>query len=191
MVYSELIDLIQKKDTSARKHWFDTFYGALSAIALRYSKNAEQAESLLIPAMHDCFEKLESGHAASQLNSEAAVVRQFIRECVTFIRNIRSEYYVSSTVYASVQEPVRSYNLFEDPERPDFSAVSADVLVPAMQQLVPAQRLIFNLHVIDGFSLAEAAELLEASEPTVKSNLEKARFNLQKNIEKTFKKEKS
>lgn len=53
--------------------------------------------------------------------------------------------------------------------------------------MVPSQRLIFNLHVIDGFGLSEASALLESSEETVKSNLEKARFNFQKNIEKSFK----
>jgi RNA polymerase sigma-70 factor (ECF subfamily) len=52
---------------------------------------------------------------------------------------------------------------------------------------VPSQRLIFNLHVIDGFSIQESAFILETSEETIKSNLEKARFNLQKNIERKLK----
>jgi DNA-directed RNA polymerase specialized sigma24 family protein len=52
---------------------------------------------------------------------------------------------------------------------------------------VPSQRLVFNLHVIDNYSLSEASELLDTSEQSVKSNLEKARFNLQKTIEKNLK----
>jgi RNA polymerase sigma-70 factor (ECF subfamily) len=53
--------------------------------------------------------------------------------------------------------------------------------------MVPSQRLIFNLHVIDGYSLTDAAALIESSEATVKSNLEKARYNFQKNLEKSIK----
>ena len=45
----------------------------------------------------------------------------------------------------------------------------------------------FNLNVIDNYSLSEASELLDTSEQSVKSNLEKARFNLQKTIEKNLK----
>ena len=52
---------------------------------------------------------------------------------------------------------------------------------------MPSQRLVFNLHIADNYSIAEAADLLESGEETVKSNLEKARYNLQKNIEKNLK----
>ncbi len=57
----------------------------------------------------------------------------------------------------------------------------------SIQTLVPSQRLVFNLHVIDNYSLSEASELLDTSEQSIKANLEKARFNLQKSIEKTLK----
>jgi RNA polymerase sigma-70 factor (ECF subfamily) len=185
MVYAELIDLIQKKDTGARKHWFDTFYNRFSSITQRYSKNGDQAAEMLHPAMHKCYERVQTaGHG--QEPSESNVIKMFIAECAVYIRNIRNEYYVSSTVYATQPAQQKTYNLFETNESPDLNSAPQDVMLSALQQLVPSQRLIFNMHVLDGFSLAEAAEMLEASEPTVKSNLEKARFNLQKNIEKSF-----
>lgn len=184
MVYSELIDLIQKKDTGAHKKWFDSFYGKLAAIALRYAKSDAQAESITIPAMHKCYEKLEHGGPDAGQQNESAVFRTFISECVRQIREIRSEYYVSSTVHAtaSAAEPL---NLFQE-QPANFEDLELDQLLPALQSLVPSQRLIYNLHVIDGFSLSEAATILESSEATVKSNLEKARYNLQKNIEKSL-----
>jgi RNA polymerase sigma-70 factor (ECF subfamily) len=185
MVYAELIDLIQKKDTGARKHWFDTFYTRFSAITQRYSKSAEQASEMLHPAMHKCYERIQNAGQGQQ-PSEANVIRMFIVECANYIRNIRNEYYVSSTVYATQEAHQKTYNLFETNETPDLNSAPQEVLLSALQQLVPSQRLIFNMHVLDGFTLAEATEMLEASEPTVKSNLEKARFNLQKNIEKSF-----
>jgi RNA polymerase sigma factor (sigma-70 family) len=185
MVYAELIDLIQKKDTGAGKHWFDTFYSRFSSISLRYSKNAEQAAEMLHPAMHKCYEKVQNAEQSKGV-SEAGVIRMFIAECASYIRSIRNEYYVSSTVYATQPAEQKTYNLFDTNDSPDLNSAPQEVVLSALQALVPSQRLIFNMHVLDGLSLAEAADLLEASEPTVKSNLEKARFNLQKNIEKSF-----
>ena len=82
---------------------------------------------------------------------------------------------------------MRNYNLFENTEIIDYNTVDTPVLVKSLQELVPSQRLVFNLYVIDGYDLPIISEMLEASEQTVKSNLEKARFNLQKNIEKNHK----
>jgi RNA polymerase sigma-70 factor (ECF subfamily) len=93
---------------------------------------------------------------------------------------------VASTVYAN-SPSAKNYNLFEDTTIIDYNAINSDVLIKTIQQLVPSQRLIFNLHVLDGYNLQDSSLLLEANEQTAKSNLEKARFNLQKGIEKNFK----
>ena len=69
----------------------------------------------------------------------------------------------------------------------DFKSVDFDVLIRSLQQLVPSQRLIFNLNIVEEYDLRKAAEILEASEQTVKANLEKAKYNLQKNIDKNNK----
>jgi DNA-directed RNA polymerase specialized sigma24 family protein len=93
---------------------------------------------------------------------------------------------VASTVRVT-DSPAKTYDLFVDSTLTDFKNVEFDVLIRSLQQLVPSQRLIFNLHIVEQYDLRKAAEILEASEQTVKSNLEKARFNLQKNIDKNNK----
>ena len=65
------------------------------------------------------------------------------------------------------------------------------MLIESLHQLVPSQRLIYNLHVVEEYDMRKAADILEASEQTVKANLEKARYNLQKNIDKNFKSQKN
>ena len=49
-----------------------------------------------------------------------------------------------------------------------------------VQALPPAYRMIFNLYVFDGFKHKEIAVMLGISEGTSKSNLSKARRQLQK-----------
>ena len=183
----ELIMLLQRGDQAAKRQLFDLYYGKLAAISRRYSKDSVQAEEILNVGLSVCLHKLEHQRHLEDLNLDTFMEREFITECIAFIKNVRSEYYVSSTVNAARETSVKNYNLFESHDMVDFHHIDNEVLINSLQQMVPSQRLIFNLHVVDGFSLHEASAMLESSEETVKSNLEKARFNLQKNIESSVK----
>ena len=77
--------------------------------------------------------------------------------------------------------------MFLDTKYIDVRNADEEIILKSIQDLVPSQRLVFNLNVIDNYSLASVSELLETSEQTVKANLEKARFNLQKAIENNLK----
>ncbi len=182
----DLIALIQKKDAVAYKELFNQFYGKLSVVSLRYAKNQIQAEELLNTVFNICIQKLQQHKQPKNIQLEQFIEKEFIIEAVSFIKNIRNEYYVSSTVNANGNTS-RNYNLFESSEWVDLNHVDTDLVIISLQQLVPSQRLVFNLHVIDGLSMEESVALLESSEGTVKSNLEKARYHLQKNIEKNLK----
>lgn len=183
----ELISAIQRNDKAAKKEAFDMFYGRLAAIANRYCKSAAQAEEILNTGFNACFHKLQNQRSSQVTDIDAFFEKEFILECIAFIKNIRSEYYVSSTVHMTGETAPKNYNLFENNDLIDFNHLDTEMFVKSLQQMVPSQRLIFNLHVIDGYTLRESAEMLESSEETVKSNLEKARFNFQKNIEKSLK----
>lgn len=182
----ELVSLLQRADKTAKRQLFETYYGKLAAIALRYSKNQTQADEAVNIAFNGCLTKLQHQRPDPSTDLSTFIEKEFIAGCVSFIRGIRSEYYVASTVYAS-EAPAKNYDLFANNELIDFKNIENDVLIKALQQLVPSQRLIFNLHIIDGYSILDAAVLLESSAETAKSNLEKARFNLQKNVEKSLK----
>lgn len=186
MSAEELLALLQKKDHNVRRVVFDRYYGRLAGIALRYCKNQAQATEIFNQAFNVALGRLLGHRQIKSIDPEEFLVKEFILECVAAIKNIRNEYYVSSTVHATDVSP-KNFNLFENNDWIDYNQVDTDVLVQSIQQLVPSQRLVFNLHVIDGIDQKETATLLESSEQTVKSNLEKARYNLQKNIEKNLK----
>lgn len=58
--------------------------------------------------------------------------------------------------------------------------LSYDEIIRAIQDLSPGYRTVFNLFVIDGLSHDEIADKLDISTGTSKSNLSKARKQLQK-----------
>jgi RNA polymerase sigma-70 factor (ECF subfamily) len=180
-----IISACIKNDKIAKKQFYEAFYTLLAVTALRYSKNKEQSTEMVQSGFAFLFQNLHRFKPSTQ-TIEEWVREEFINFCVQFIRNIRSEYYVASTVRVT-DSPAKSYDLFIDSTLTDFKNVDFDVLVKSLHQLVPSQRLIFNLHIVEGYDLRKSAEILEASEQTVKANLEKARFNLQKNIDKNNK----
>lgn len=182
----ELISACIKNDKIAKKQFYETFYTQLAVTALRYSKSKEQSNEMVQNGFARLFSNLHKFKQNSAVSFEQWLKEEFIVFCVEFIRNIRSEYYVASTVRVT-DTPVKTYDLFVDSTLTDFKNVEFDVLIRSLNQLVPSQRLIFNLHVVEGYDLRKAAEILEASEQTVKANLEKSRFNLQKNIDKNNK----
>ncbi len=60
-------------------------------------------------------------------------------------------------------------------------------ILEMVQQLSPGYRTVFNLHVIDGYKHEEIAQQLNISVGTSKSNLAKARANIQKMLKEANK----
>lgn len=186
MSQAELISACSKNDKTAKKQFFDTYFSKLAYISLRYSKNTAQSEQVLLHSFSHVLSQLNQFKSQNTQTFDEFVKNKFITHVVNYIKGIRSEYYVASTVKA-VEYKEKTYDLFLDSKFIDLKNINQEVLLKSIQTLVPSQRLIFNLHVIDNFTLAKASELLDTSEQSIKSNLEKARFNLQKAIEQNLK----
>ncbi len=190
MSETELISACLKNDQTAKKDFFDRFYPGLAYISFRYSKNKSQSSQIVLSGFSHLFANLGDYRTQKKYNLDDYVRHEFIAFAVKYIKNIRNEYYVASTVKAVEQHKETTYDLFLDTQLIDLKNLNEEVLLKSIQQLVPSQRLVFNLHVIDNYTLEHISELLETSAQTIKSNLEKARFNLQKSIEKNLKTEK-
>jgi RNA polymerase sigma-70 factor (ECF subfamily) len=186
MSQAELISACLKNDKTAKKQLFETYCNKLAFISARYSKNPTQAEQVLLNGFACLLSNLSQFKAQHNITLDEFIKNEFISFVVKYIKGIRNEYYVASTVKA-VEHKERTYDLFLDSKFIDVNNVNQDVLLKSIQALVPSQRLIFNLHVIDNYTLAQASELLDSSEQSMKANLEKARFNLQKTIERNLK----
>ena len=186
MSQAELISACLKNDKTAKKQLFETYCSKLYFIASRYSKNSAQAEQVLLNGLAYIFSNLGQLKSQNNFTLDEFIKNEFISFVVKYIKGIKNEYYVASTVKAVVTGE-RSYDLFLDSKFIDVNNANQKILLKSLQSLVPSQRLIFNLHVIDNHSLTQSSELLDISEQSMKANLEKARFNLQKTIERNLK----
>ena len=73
-------------------------------------------------------------------------------------------------------------------EEIEFVGLKAEIALKAINQLSPAYRAVFNLFVMEEYTHREIAEILGISEGTSKSNLSKAKINLQRTLNEEFKK---
>jgi RNA polymerase sigma-70 factor (ECF subfamily) len=70
----------------------------------------------------------------------------------------------------------------EDHAETTIDKLSYEEIFKLVQQLSPVYRTVFNLYVIDGYKHEEIAKQLKISIGTSKSNLSKAKINIQKMI---------
>jgi RNA polymerase sigma-70 factor (ECF subfamily) len=77
--------------------------------------------------------------------------------------------------------PDHVWQISDDGGEPD-QQLKYKELIMHIKTLPPAYRAVFNMYVIDGYTHREIAETLGISEGTSKSNLAKARLQLQKKL---------
>jgi DNA-directed RNA polymerase specialized sigma subunit len=158
MTEQELIKASAKNDKVAQKILFEQNYHEVLKLCIRYSKNELQAEEMALSGMHKVFE----------MNMQ--------------------EYYIVSTVKAIDNSIfVNSNNVEEIENEVWFTKCDSNQVLSAIQHLPPSLRVSYNMQTIDGYSVPEIAEVLEISESTAYSNLEKARNTLKRNLYSEYK----
>lgn len=179
MSVAEWVQLSKQDEKQAIRLAFETYYRPLSSLSLRLGKNAAQSEEMLYFSFYSCISKLR--FQLKSLNLDELFKTEFIRGCVSYVKSFGKEYFVSSTVDALRDRETETPSALAK-HLTDFSKLKPELFLEALRTLVPAQRLVFNLVLVDGYSIAQAAELLECSPEAVKFNLEKAQLNFNKLI---------
>ncbi|MFL5754194.1 MAG: RNA polymerase sigma factor [Bacteroidia bacterium] len=179
MIEAEQIALCQRNDRKAQRYIYESYYGRMMGLCLRYAKNATQASDMLNQGFLKVYSSISSykNHVAF----ESWIKDLFVSHAVQYLKSIRQEYYVATT--ARAEEKRHDLDLFHQAGDEDPNIIGNDGYVKALQQLPPSFRSVFNMNVIDGYSLKQIADTLEISEETSKLNLEKARYSLFRNIQ--------
>lgn len=152
-------------------------------ICLRYTSDRDTAQELLQDAFIKVFEKLKKYENTGSF--EGWVKRIVVNTCIDFYRKTKRDplLYSEETVFKDTGE---SFDNFDDE---DLQELNTSVIMKEIANLSPAYRTVFNLFVIENYSHKEIAAFLGVTEGTSKSNLAKAKMNLQKALMNKLKKE--
>jgi len=168
---SLLIAACLRDERWAQKELYESYYGKLLAVCIRYSNNYEDARDILNEGFVKVFRYLERYQVGTSL--ESWMKRIMINTSIDFYRKeIR---------HRSEDIDTAQYKVVDDKDV--ISNFTAQEILKSIQKLPPAYRAVFNLYAIEGYSHKEVAESLGITESTSRSNLVKARTKLKALLE--------
>ncbi|MFT3980592.1 MAG: sigma-70 family RNA polymerase sigma factor [Ferruginibacter sp.] len=167
-----LIREAQQKSKAAEKYLFDLYAGRMMTLCRRYVKSPEDAEELMLNGFVKFFDRLPAFRYENEAACYAWIKRIMINECLMFLRKQQAFKMVTE---AEAEQVAADDHILE--------ALSAKEIFELIVQLPVGYRTVFNLFVMEGMTHAAIATELGITAGTSKSQLNKARQLLQKNIQ--------
>lgn len=162
-------DLIQAcidQERWAQKQLYESYYGLLMGICLRYANHSEDALDILHEGYIKIFKHLGKYKPGTSLSA-------WMRRIMV---NTAIDYYRKES-RRRTEDLAQAYHVSTSEASP-VSQLTVDEVMACIQLLSPAYRSVFNLYVIEGYAHKEIAAMLGITESTSRSNLVKARIKL-------------
>ncbi len=152
-----------KQDRLAQKTIYEMFSGKMLAVAKSYVNNFDDAEDILVTAFLKAFTKIEDCRDSKSFPFWLRKI--VVNDSINFIRKSKNLLYVEGEI-----EHIGDEISDEEMENfPDFD------LEKVLSQMPLGYKLVFNLYVFEDKKHQEIAEILNISEGTSKSQLNKAK----------------
>ena len=167
-------DLIQgciNGDRQMQQLLYDKFSGKMYGVCIRYSGNEDDASDILQEGFIKVYNNLDKFR--SEGSFEGWIRRIFVNTSIEHFRKKVKFYNVTE-----VQE-----NTIEDNELDALDLLEAKDIIKIIDKLSPGYKVVFNMHVIEGYSHKEIGDILGIKEGTSKSQLARAKGALKKLLE--------
>jgi RNA polymerase sigma-70 factor (ECF subfamily) len=177
----EIIEGCLQNNRRSQEELFKLFYGKMLPVCMRYMPDRDTAQEVLQEGFIKVFEKLEAFDYKGSF--EGWIRRIIANTAIDAIRRSKKDPYLTDNdndFKLGASDPM------EEKEEIEFTDLKAEIAMLAIQELSPAYRTVFNLYVLEDYSHKEIGEMLGISEGTSKSNLAKAKMNLQKILSEKF-----
>ncbi|HVX52252.1 MAG TPA: sigma-70 family RNA polymerase sigma factor [Chitinophagaceae bacterium] len=176
---TELENIIKgcaENDARCQKIIYDRYLGFALKTAFRYVHSYDNAAHAANDAFVKMFRAFKNYEVRDRNNVEAMLLgwmkRIVINTSIDFMLR-------ESLVPEHTQLPEEAWTK-KDTGTTGENNIAYKELIGLIRKLSPAYRVVFNLHVIDGYTHPEIAKMLGISVGTSKSNLAKAKSFLQK-----------
>ncbi len=178
----EIVEGCLKGERRSQEALFKQFYGKMFAVCLRYISDRDTAQEVLQEGFIKVFDKLE--HFDFKGSFDGWIRRIIANTAIDTIRKNKRSPFLSEKDTDFKQDAVD-----EMVEKEVFDTINlkAEVALEAVSKLSPAYRTVFNLYVMEDYSHKEIADILGINEGTSKSNLAKAKMNLQRILKDKYK----
>ena len=166
--------LCQTNDAKSLQELYAVYKAQIMGVCRRYTKNKEAAEDVFQDVFIRVFQNISQLKDIERL--EQWIIRIAVNTAVNYYhKNKNHQHADERNGYHHQNE---DYNLI-------LSQFTDEMLIRMINELPDGYRLVFNLHEVEGYSHAEIGELLQISEVTSRSQLNRAKQTL-KNKLKAF-----
>lgn len=173
----ELVRRCTMNDRHAQEFLFNQFYNSLYLIAMRYLSDHHDAEDVIIQSFTRVFKNLQKFSFGGQGSLGKWVRTILINEAIRSLKKRRLIQFNDEIKHLDVPNP----------DANGLQQMQASDITRMIEKLPTGYRTVFNLFVVEGYPHREIAEMLGISENTSKTQLNKARKQLMKNIDKESK----
>lgn len=177
---TEIIKGCIKNDPRYQRIVYDQYRSFTLKIAFRYIYIYDKAMDVVNDSFVKIFNHFNTFKIGSEDDNEKILMGWLKKITInTAIDHLRKKQMVPEIggIPESAFEATSSYY------NADQLALYNDLMI-LVKELPPNNRVVFNLYVIDGYSHAEIADLMNINIGTSKSHLSRARATLQKGIKK-------
>ncbi|MFZ1424757.1 MAG: sigma-70 family RNA polymerase sigma factor [Saprospiraceae bacterium] len=173
---SELLQGVKLGQRSAQKALYEQYYSFAKTICLQYSSSEAEAVEILNDGFLKILTQIDLYN--SDYSFKSWLRKIMIHKAIDYYRQHKAKTQLLSLDSGKIQEP--SYYDF-----PNLDNI--EDLIPVLQKLSPAYRLVLNLYVLEEYSHEEIAEKLQITASTSRSNLFRALQKLKEMLEPTVK----
>lgn len=170
----------------SQKVIYSSFYGYAMAICDRYANRQEDAVEILNDGFLKVFKEIH--HYQPAYADVVSSFKGWIRKIMVYTAIDHFRKYHKHQMVAELDNVVYQVAAVNEDA---VDKLSYEEIIRSIQDLSPGYRTVFNLFVIEGLSHEEIGAQLGISTGTSKSNLSKARRQLQKILYKQNKQEKA
>ena len=159
----------------------------LLRIALHITHNMEDAQDAVQDAFLKVFRRLTQFQGNSKFSTW--LTRITINESLMKLRKLRSTKEVSLDAEFQGEESESAFEIIGSTPNPEEMYRNSEVrnlLRSALQELLPAIRIVFVLRDVEGLSTEETAEVLKLTQSAVKARLWRARLELRERLSPYF-----
>jgi len=173
---NEILDACKQGNGSAQKQLYELTKGKMFAVCLRYTRSRSDAEDVLQEGYMKVFRDLHqySGDGVFEGWMRKVIVNtalQFLRKQKRMPNEVNLE---DHSFHAAYEDDFKDNSLNES---------RTEELIKLMQKMPDGFRTVLNLYILEGYSHQEISEICGISVGTSKSQLNRAKTFLRKQLE--------
>lgn len=175
IVQSDLIKQCRANNRKAQLAIYRKYCDGMYCVAMRFLKNADDAEDVLQEAFIKAFTKIDQFRG--EVTFGAWLKRIVVNKCLDFIKSRNEQ-------YTQIQENMTAVEENNDWEI--ASGIGIEQIREAMSKLPDKYREVVQLYLVEGYDHSEISEILGLTNNTSRSRLLRGKGHLKKLLKEKY-----